>query len=93
MNDLKGARRPLVISALAAQLILSGCARTPSIDIFGSFFPVWMVCIAGGVILTLVVRYLLVITSLDHEIGPRSLVYTCMAFLFSCVIWLVGFHD
>jgi hypothetical protein len=86
-------KRPLLLCTLAAQFLLAGCARTPSIDIFGSFFPVWMACIGGGIAVTLLLRHLLVFAGLDKAMGPRTLIYSCMAFLFSCVIWMVGFHD
>ena len=72
---------------------LSGCARTPSVDVFGSYFPVWMFCLGGGIALTLVVRILLIRAKLDTELGPRALVYPSLAALFTCAIWLVGFHD
>jgi hypothetical protein len=32
-----------VVAALSS--VLTGCARAPSIDVLGSFFPVWMVCV------------------------------------------------
>lgn len=72
---------------------LSGCARTPSMDVFGSFFPVWMFCLAGGILLTLGVRHVLVMAAYDKKLGPPALIYPSMATLFACVIWLVGFHD
>jgi len=86
-------RNLFFVCTVAVSLLLAGCERTPSIDVFGSFFPVWMICIAGGIFLTLAVRQLLVVVSLDKELGSRALVYTSMAFLFACVIWLAGFHD
>jgi hypothetical protein len=72
---------------------LSGCARTPSVDVFGSFFPVWMFCLAGGILLTLVARRLLVVAAIDKDLGPPALIYPCLAALLACAIWMVGFHD
>lgn len=82
-----------VFALTLAQLALSGCARTPSVDIFGSFFPVWMFCLAGGVLLTLAVRFVLLSIHMEQEIGPRVLVYPSLTALFTCLIWMVGFHD
>ncbi len=81
------------LAAAIAGFGLSGCARTPSVDVFGSFFPVWMFCMAGGILTTVIVRALLVRLRMEDELGPRPLIYPAMAVLFTCIIWMVGFHD
>ncbi|MCE3236351.1 MAG: hypothetical protein K0Q50_2542 [Vampirovibrio sp.] len=70
---------------------LSGCQRGPSVDIFGSFFPVWFFCLLGGFTLTFIARSLLVRTRLDQDIGPLVIVYPCLTALFSSVLWLIFF--
>jgi len=62
-----------------------GCLR--------SFLPTWIFCIAGAILLTLVVRFVLVRAGLDRELGPRIIVYPSMVTLLACAIWLFGFHD
>ena len=37
--------------SLAAPLVLVGCSHAPEYSIFGSFFPVWIFCSAGGLVL------------------------------------------
>ena len=64
----------------------------PSVDLFGSFFPIWMICIAAGAALTLAARLVLIRTRLDDQLGPRLIVYPSMATLFACTIWLVFFR-
>lgn len=66
-------------------------SHSPSLDVFGSFFPIWMLCIAAAVLLTLAARFLLIRARLDGELGPRVVVYPSMVTLFACVIWLVFF--
>ena len=66
-------------------------SHSPSLDIFGSFLPIWMLCIAAAVLLTLVARLVLIRARLDGELGPRVVIYPSMAALFACVIWLVFF--
>jgi len=66
--------------------------RAPSVDVFGSFFPIWMFCIVGGIVLTLAVRFVLVRARLDGELGPRVIVYPSMVALIACTIWLVWFR-
>ena len=64
----------------------------PSVDLFGSFFPIWMVCIAAAVVLTLAARFLLIRARLDDELGPQLIVYPSMVTVFACTIWLVFFR-
>jgi len=66
-------------------------SHAPSLDVFGSFFPIWMPCIAAAILLTLAARFLLIRVRLDGELGPRVIVYPSMAALFACAIWLVFF--
>jgi YtcA family len=66
--------------------------HAPSIDILGSFFPVWMPCLLGALILTLLARLLLIRVGLEGELGPRIIIYPSMLTLFACGIWLIGFR-
>ena len=66
-------------------------SHSPSLEVFGSFFPIWMLCIAAAVLLTLAVRFVLIRARLDGELGPRVVVYPSMVALFACAIWLVFF--
>jgi YtcA family len=66
-------------------------SHSPSLDVFGSFFPIWMLCIAAAVLLTLAARFLLIRARLDGELGPRVVVYPSMVALFACATWLVFF--
>jgi hypothetical protein len=64
----------------------------PSVDLFGSFFPIWMVCIAMAAALTLGARLLLIRARLDSELGPKLIVYPGMVTALACAIWLVFFR-
>lgn len=67
-------------------------SRAPSVDVLGSFFPIWMFCIVAAIVVTLAVRSLLVYARLDGELGPRVIVYPSMVALIACAIWLVWFR-
>ena len=41
-----------------ACLLMTGCGHAPSIDVLGSFFPVWMLCLTLTVPLTFAVSLL-----------------------------------
>ena len=83
------------VLGVGALLILlpTGCAYAPSIDILGSFFPAWMVCIVSGIGLTLLARQLLIIIRLDPYLGPRGLIYPSLTLLLTLVIWLLFFRN
>lgn len=73
---------------VAISLLLAGCNGAPSVDIVGSFFPAWMVCMTIAVVLTFVVRAVLVRLHLEMEVGPLALFYPSLLTLLTSVIWL-----
>ena len=76
----------------AASLTVTSCAHAPSVEIVGSFFPVWMVCLTVAVILTFFARKLLVRRKLESEVGPVALFYPSMVVSLSCLLWLLLFR-
>jgi len=85
-------RRTRSAYLLALCLLCSGCDHAPSIDIIGSFFPVWMLCLSIAVVLAFVVRYFLVRFKLDSEIGPVALFYPSVVVLLTSLLWLIFFR-
>ena len=78
-------------SELVACLLLSGCERAPSINVLGSFFPAWILCIASGIFLSIGALELLVHTGLDKELKPAVIVYPCLAASWTFTLWLIFF--
>jgi YtcA family len=86
-------RKLIVLIAISALLLLlAGCQRAPSVDILGSFFPIWIFCIALGAILAVAARQLFIQINLDAELGPGILIYPSLAALFAFLIWLIFFR-
>ncbi len=81
----------IAVSMLAASLLCSGCSRAPSVDILGSFFPVWMVCLTTAVVLAFGVRYLLLRYQVEQDVGPLALFYPSVVILLTCLMWLIFF--
>lgn len=75
-----------------AGLFCAGCGRAPSVDIIGSFFPVWMVCLTIGVVLAFVTRYFLLRHHLESEVGPVALFYPSVVVLYTCLLWLIFYR-
>ena len=73
-------------------LVCVGCGRAPSIDIIGSFIPVWMLCLALAVVLTFGVRYLLLRYKIEQEVGPLAVFYPSSVVLLTSLLWLVFFR-
>jgi YtcA family len=74
--------------SLAASVVLAGCSHAPEYSIFGSFFPVWIFCAAGGLLLTAGARALIARTAISEHLAAPTLLYISMATFFSCVLWL-----
>ena len=80
------------LGILAGSVPLTGCGHAPSIDIIGSFFPVWMLCLTIAVILTFIARMFLRKFQLETEVGPLALFYPSLVTLFTSVLWLIFFR-
>lgn len=82
---------------LGPMLLLSGCSslggRSPTIDILGSYFPAWLICILLGLGLTVIARQLLVGFKLNTYLRPAPLIYSCMILLFTLAVWLAFFKN
>ncbi len=76
----------------AVCLIVSGCSRAPNIDVIGSFFPVWMLCLAIAIPLTFLARFALVRFQLENHVGPLALFYPSVVVLFTSLLWLIFFQ-
>jgi YtcA family len=64
----------------------------PQINIIGSFFPSWMLCVLIGVLVALLGRLLFIRTGLDPHVGPRALVYPSLAILVTLFLWVAFFR-
>lgn len=91
MHGLNAQRCRLALTILLLPC-LAGCnavARSPSISVFGSFFPVWILCAVAGVILTAIARVLLIRTGIDDYLPVPALVYLCLAIGSAIGFWLL----
>jgi YtcA family len=84
--------RRTLIFAQAFCLLCAGCGRAPSVDIIGSFFPVWMVCLTIAIVLACILRIVLLRYQFESELGPVALFYPSVVILLSCLLWLIFFR-
>jgi hypothetical protein len=83
-------RRISRLGLILGALFLTGCARAPSLDLLGSFFPAWLACLTLGLVLTAAARWLLLRVHL--VIALPVLTYPSLTALFSCALWLALFR-
>jgi hypothetical protein len=75
--------------------LLSGCARVgayaPSLDVYGSYFPAWLICLVAGVILTVLASQIGRVLDLTQlrKFGP--LIPIGLILIFSIATWLLFF--
>jgi hypothetical protein len=80
--------RGMLLGTLA--VLVAGC--DPVIEIQGTFFPAWLLCMIVGVVLTIAARPVLVRLGIEPYLGPLPLIYTSLAVLLTLVTWLVLFR-
>ncbi len=86
------ARRALGMLACATMLLsASGCARAPTFNILGSYFPAWIICGLIGILLAVMVRVFFVRIDFEKHLSPLIVVYPCLALFFTFTVWLLFF--
>ena len=73
--------------ASLTSLLLASCSRAPSIEILGSYFPAWLLCLTLGILLTFLSRWFLM--RLQIPVLPAILVYPSLTAMFTFALWLV----
>jgi hypothetical protein len=76
----------------AALLAVGSAGCDPVVNVFGSFFPAWVVCMIAGVGLAAAIRPVFVALRLEPHLGPLLLVYPSLALLLTMLTWLVCFR-
>ena len=71
----------------------AGQSHSPTIDVIGSYFPAWIVCILAGIVITVIVRLLLIGLTVHRYILLKPVVYTCMTAFFTALVWLMFFKN
>jgi len=70
--------------------LLASCSRAPSVDILGSFFPAWLICLVVAIVLTTLVR--LALLRLHRKLALPILVYPFLTAFFTFALWLIFFY-
>ena len=87
-------RRPVGIGVLGVPLLtLCGCseASAPSFDIFGAFFPAWLLCAVLGIFVALAARIVFAARNLIDVLPYQLSVCTSLGAIFALLTWLICF--
>jgi hypothetical protein len=83
--------RPLGAVVLAS-MCMTGCSRSPSINVLGAYFPDWLFCIVAGVVVTIVLHAVAQRTHHSPWLEPQALVYPALVALIALLVWLIFFQ-
>jgi hypothetical protein len=80
-------------SIVFVSLPLGGCSAggAPSFDLFGAFFPAWLLCGITGLACAIVARAIFVKTGLAHTLPYQLAVCTSIGAIAAVLTWLIGF--
>jgi hypothetical protein len=82
-----------VVTLLALLVVLSFCSTgcDPVVNVYGSYFPAWVVCVAAGIFFTGLLRWVFAAIGLERHLGSLMIIYPALAFLLSAGVWLCFF--
>jgi YtcA family len=80
----------LLVAFIAVQLFSH---HSPTVDLLGSYFPAWMVCIIIGLTLTLVAHWIVQVGNLKPYLGPAPLIYSCLMIIFTFATWILFYQN
>jgi YtcA family len=81
----------LVLLLFVASRFLSYHSLT--VDVLGSYFPAWMVCILSGLTLTLIAHWIAQVCNLKPYLGPAPLIYSCLMIDFTFATWILFYQN
>jgi YtcA family len=87
-------RGPISVSVLALSLLsLCGCSQAgaPSFDLFGAFFPAWLLCAVLGIFIAFVARIFFVARNLTDVLPFQLSLCTSLGVILALLVWLVCF--
>ena len=67
--------------------------HSPTIDLLGSYFPAWMICIVSGLTLTLIAHWIVELRDLKSFIGPAPLIYSSFMIIFTFATWILFYQN
>ena len=73
-------------------LWLTGCSRSPSFNVLGSYFPGWILCLVLAIGTAAALHAILKHLQWERRIPALPLFYVGLALLIACSLWLIAFE-
>jgi YtcA family len=67
--------------------------HSPIVDVLGSYFPAWMICILSGLALTLIAHWIVQAGNLKPYLGPAPLIYSSLMIIFTFTTWILFYQN
>ena len=88
----------VVAGGFVLLVLLFGASRffgyhSLTVDVLGSYFPAWMVCILSGLTLTLIAHWIVQVRRLRSYLGPLPLIYSCLMIIFTFATWILFYQN
>ena len=95
---MKTAVAKFVAGGFLLLVLLFGASRfwshhSLTVDVLGSYFPAWMVCILSGLTLTLIAHWFVQVRNLKPYVGPAPLIYSCLMIIFTFATWILFYQN
>jgi hypothetical protein len=84
-------RGSLVLGQVAIALPVAACSYAPTMDLFGSYFPAWMLCAALGIGAAIIIRQILAVAGITDYVVAPLLTYAGLAVSATLLAWLLWF--
>jgi hypothetical protein len=79
------------LGRVAIALPVAACNYAPTRDLFGSYFPAWMLCAALGIVATVIIRQILAVAGISDYVVAPLLTYAGLAVSATLLAWLLWF--
>ena len=84
-------RAPLGLWRFAIALPVAACNYVPTMNLFGSYFPAWMLCAAVGIVAAVIIRQILAVAGISEYVIAPLLTYAGLAVSATLLAWLLWF--
>jgi hypothetical protein len=74
-----------------AAFFLASCSTSPAQNMFGSFFPAWLLCAAAGIAIAVILRQVICAFGVNEHLIAPPLTYLSIAVAGTLLVWLVWF--
>ena len=93
-RSLRAGRRryaPREFWLTAIALPVAACNHAPTMDLFGSYFPAWMLCAVSGIVAAVIIRQILAVVGINDYVVAPLLTYAGLAVSATLLAWLLWF--